>query len=392
MKRKSIAALCLAVCICFVSVPPALALKSTTLRNGMRGEEVRVLQQALIDLGFLKGTADGIFGNNTENAVRKFQRQNKLTSDGLAGEKTRDLLMSKVSGSSKSTKTTSASTAKSTASSASSSSSSSKVSLFGGNYNTMNVGSYGTRVKALQNALIKLNFLAKGSADGKYGRQTQSGVKAFQKSKKLTADGIAGKKTLQALESAVGAEAAKSSSSSSSSSKTTSSSSQASSSSSSSSGSINQKISAPSKGSIKLLKWYDEVKPSLSNKQKLLIYDPSSGLSWTLSILSRGRHCDAEPLTKQDTDTMVKAFGGKNTWTQKGVYVRLPDGRWTVGSTHDMPHESGSIKDNGFNGHLCVHFYRTMEETTKNDPNYGVSNQNTIRSLWKSLTGKDIPD
>ena len=388
MKRIQITALCLAALLCFAVLPSASALQSTTLRNGMRGDEVRVLQQALIDLGYLKGTADGIFGNNTENAVRKFQRQNKLTSDGLAGEKTRALLMNKVSGSSAISSAKAATVSKGTAA-VSSSSGSSSASLFKGNYNKMTIGSYGTRVKTLQNALIKLNFLAKGSADGKYGRQTQSGVKAFQKSRKLTTDGIAGKKTLQALESAVGAEAAKSSGTSSSS-RSTSSVDQTSSADPSTG--INKKISAPSRSSIKLLSWYDEVKPKLSNKQRLLIYDPSSGLSWTLSILSRGRHCDAEPLTRQDTQTMVKAFGGKNTWTQKGVYVRLPDGRWTVGATHDMPHESGSIKDNGFNGHLCVHFLRTMEEATKNDPNYGVSNQQTIRSLWKSLTGKDIPD
>ena len=55
-----------------------------------------------------------------------------------------------------------------------------------------------------------------------------------------------------------------------------------------------------------------------------------------------------------------------------------------------MPHQSGSIKDNGFNGHLCVHFLRNMEEAETNDPNYGVSNQKTIRELWKKISGQDI--
>ena len=88
---------------------------------------------------------------------------------------------------------------------------------------------------------------------------------------------------------------------------------------------------------------------------------------------------------------MVKAFGGVNTWTQKPVYVKLPDGRWTVGSTHDMPHMSGSIKDNNFDGHLCVHFLRDMDEARQNDPSYGVSNQETIRQFWKKLTGEVVP-
>ena len=86
----------------------------------------------------------------------------------------------------------------------------------------------------------------------------------------------------------------------------------------------------------------------------------------------------------------VQAFGGRNTWDQKGGYVRLPNGIWTIGSTHDMPHDSGSIKENGFNGHLCVHFLRNMDEAMQNDPNYGVDNQKTIRALWKKLSGEEI--
>ena len=87
---------------------------------------------------------------------------------------------------------------------------------------------------------------------------------------------------------------------------------------------------------------------------------------------------------------MVKAFGNRNTWDPKPVYVHLPDGRWTLASTHDMPHLSGNIKNNNFDGHLCVHFLRDMEEAAKNDPNYGVDNQKTIRAKWKALTGQTV--
>ena len=128
----------------------------------------------------------------------------------------------------------------------------------------------------------------------------------------------------------------------------------------------------------------------IKSGQTLTVYDPSSGLSWKLRVHSCGRHCDAEPLTAEDTATMVKAFGGVNTWDQKGVYVKLPSGVWTVGSTHDMPHLSGHISDNNFDGHLCVHFLRDMSEAETNDPKYGVANQNTIRTLWKNLTGETL--
>ena len=394
MFRKSIALWTVIALLVLCFVPAAPALEPTTLCHGMQGEEVRELQQALIDLGYLKGTADGIFGNKTEIAVRKFQKKNKLSADGLAGTKTRQLIMGKAAGKASSaagTAQANASAASSSSSSSSSSASSASSQGFSGNYSSLRIGSSGSRVVTLQKALISLNYLS-GSADGQFGKKTLSAVMEFQRVNKLSADGVAGKKTLTALEKAVAngqkkpegaaeSEPAAQSETAASKEETA-----------SDGGSISPKISGPSSGSVQLLSWYDQVKPALSNRQQLLIYDPSSGLSWTLSIISRGRHCDAEPLTAQDTRTMVKAFGGTNTWNQKAVYVRLPDGRWTVGSTHDMPHDSGSISGNNFNGHLCVHFLRTMEECTKNDPNYGVSNQKTIRAFWKKLTGEEITD
>lgn len=139
------------------------------------------------------------------------------------------------------------------------------------------------------------------------------------------------------------------------------------------------------------LYWYTEVKPNLSTGDYLSIHDYQTGLSWTLRVYSRGRHADCEPLTATDTATMYEAFG-EVTWTPRPVFVQLPSGIWTLASMHDVAHLSGSISDNDFDGHLCVHFLRTMDETKVLDPNYGVSNQNTIRNAWKSLSGYTIPD
>jgi len=44
------------------------------LKKDSRGEEVRLVQQCLINLGYLGGRADGIYGNNTVNAVKTYQR------------------------------------------------------------------------------------------------------------------------------------------------------------------------------------------------------------------------------------------------------------------------------------------------------------------------------
>lgn len=58
------------------------------LRQGSIGEEVRLLQGYLNDLGYNSGRLDGIFGPVTDGAVRDFQRDNGLSVDGIAGPKT----------------------------------------------------------------------------------------------------------------------------------------------------------------------------------------------------------------------------------------------------------------------------------------------------------------
>ena len=124
MFRKYFALILSALLAC-LALSTAAAYESTTLRHGMRGEEVRELQQGLIDLGYLGGTADGIFGNKTENAVRQFQKKNKLSVDGLAGKKTRNLIASQASGSSSSSASSSSSSSSSSKSSSSGKTSSS---------------------------------------------------------------------------------------------------------------------------------------------------------------------------------------------------------------------------------------------------------------------------
>ncbi len=391
--RKRLLSLLTVMMLAFSLQTGALAYQQGTLYSGVRSEEVRQLQTALISLGFLGGTPDGIYGTHTELAVKKFQKKYGLKADGVAGAKTQALVYQKAgtvgtsAGTSSSTASsgTASSTASNTAASASTAAGTASASgLFGGNYATLRQGSTGSRVKVLQQRLISLGYL-KGSADGKFGKLTLAAVTAYQRAAGLTADGLAGKKTLTSLESA-GAKAAASTASGGGSSGTAAASSQSSASDASSS----RTASGPSGSQVKLLHWYNDIKPTLRSGQTLYIYEPSSGQGWNLRIYSCGRHCDAEPATAEDTASMLKAFGGVNTWSQKAVYVRLPSGSWTIGATHDMPHLSGSVKDNNFNGHLCVHFLRTMSEAEQNDPKYGVANQQTIRSFWKSLTGETI--
>ena len=66
-------------------------------------------------------------------------------------------------------------------------------------YSKLAFGDSGNDVKKLQNALIELVYMPKGSADGSYGYQTYNAVKAFQKANNLDVDGVAGPATLTNL-------------------------------------------------------------------------------------------------------------------------------------------------------------------------------------------------
>ena len=55
---------------------------------GSRGLTVYLIQQRLQEWGYYSGELDGIYGTSTADAVRLFQQNNGLTSDGIAGDST----------------------------------------------------------------------------------------------------------------------------------------------------------------------------------------------------------------------------------------------------------------------------------------------------------------
>ena len=75
-----------------------------TLRSGSRGDAVTELQNRLVDLKLLDGDVDGIYGSQTEEAVRAFQEEmirlgeTSLDRDGVATPQVTSLLFSDLSG------------------------------------------------------------------------------------------------------------------------------------------------------------------------------------------------------------------------------------------------------------------------------------------------------
>ncbi len=322
------------------------------LFTGCTGTDVATVQQRLKDLGYLTDKVDGKYGANTTAAMLAFQQRNGLTANGVGDTSTYDVLFSvnAITADGQQTDTSTPAV-----------------------YSNLKVGSTGDNVLRLQQALSTLNYTV--NINGTYDETTRAAVLAFQKRNGLDADGIAGTKTQTKLYSGdcVTGDTALPDTDSSSGGTT-----------------IYPSSAGPAKSEIKLLMWYTEIKPTIKSGQTVLVYEPSSGTSFKLRFYSLGRHADSEPLTAEDTAIMKAAWGGSFSWDEKPVYVLLPSGTWALASMHSMPHLSGSIKDNNFDGHLCVHFPRTLEETAVLDPKNGIRHQQDIRKAWKALTGEEI--
>lgn len=80
------------------------AMAASNLSLGSSGAEVVQLQETLSAKGYGCGTADGIFGPQTQQIVIRFQEDSSITVDGIVGPQTRDALG--LSGNSNSSSTT----------------------------------------------------------------------------------------------------------------------------------------------------------------------------------------------------------------------------------------------------------------------------------------------
>lgn len=77
----------------FVPTPTPSATPAI-LSSGSSGDEVKALQSRLQQLGFYSGVLDGDYGKGTRAAVKLFQAQHGLDDDGIAGQKTLEMLYS----------------------------------------------------------------------------------------------------------------------------------------------------------------------------------------------------------------------------------------------------------------------------------------------------------
>lgn len=144
---------------------PQFSSSPALLGRGNQGDKVAELQSHLTRLGYEPGPSDGIFGRQTEAAVRRLQTDYNLIVDGVVGPRTIAVL----------TEPTTPTP-------------------------VLSPRSSGPAVVALQTQLKALGYQL-GSIDGRFGSQTQAAVIDFQKSANLVPDGVVGPETHAALQS-----------------------------------------------------------------------------------------------------------------------------------------------------------------------------------------------
>lgn len=166
VKRAAIAATVTSSVFAFPSVASSHFTYDGLLHKGMHHKDVKTLQTILKSTGdykLLKPT--GYFGSSTEKAVKQFQTKNGLKADGLVGPRTKEALTREGR---------------------------SRTEL-------LSEGTVNSDVRFVQNHLKKMGFY-RGNIDSIFGPLTKDGVTRFQKTNKITVDGIVGPETFQTLQ------------------------------------------------------------------------------------------------------------------------------------------------------------------------------------------------
>lgn len=232
----------------------------------------------------------------------------------------------------------------------------------------LKVGSRGSEVKTVQSTLRSMGFYTYKDITGYYGKITQLAVKKFQKKNGLVADGIVGKNTRYAIAKLNTNKKVLSSTV------------------------VNKTndtkaVTTLAKSSLIYanLDWFSEVINIWDRGVNATVTDVDTGLSFNVKRTYGTNHADVEPLTKTDTATIKKIWGGL-TWERRAVIVKV--GNYVLpGSMTSMAHAGldskkanitvsnrsagygtgtnlDAVKNNGVNGVMDIHFKNSRTHST----------------------------
>lgn len=192
-----------------------------------------------------------------------------------------------------------------------------------GSYKVLKVGSRGSEVTALQQALINKGFLGQGEADGIYGSKTMAAVKAFQTANNLTANGIADA-TMQAKLYGKG-------------------------------------NAGDMKGNVFSLDWFADGYTLINAFPNISVYDCNTGVTWNAKYINGKNHADVIPASATDAQLLT-------AYSITGSYVRRPciitiNGTKYAGSMYAVGHGTTNYCS-WFSGVMCIHFTGSKTHTS----------------------------
>ncbi len=296
-------------------------------QKGSSGKDVEKLQQALKIKGYFTDVVDGKYGNKTVAAVKAYQKAMGLPQTGKADYATILKLFGEV-------KTTTVSTDPQM-------NGITKISQITVP-STSRKGSSGKDVLALQQAL-KIKGYYTAAIDSKYGDKTVAAVKAFQKAKGLTQDGVAGNDTIKALFG---------------------------------------KNAADYTYETERLDWFNGGSSVIPKGAVITVKDVQTGKTFRVRRWSGANHLDGEPLTAADTAAMKAIYGGSWSWARRAILV-MYNGHVYAASMNGMPHGTSTISGNNFSGHFCIHFYKSRtHETNRVDEAHQNAVSRAMNATW----------
>lgn len=210
-------------------------------------------------------------------------------------------------------------------------------------------GMEGEEVEKLQRELYSRGFMSKADLSGIYDSATKKAVLEYQRTAGLSsADGIAGAETLNSIYDST------------------------------------NKLTKENarytqlKGSVIRLNWFEGGSEWLNKGARFTVVDVRTGKSFRARRFGGWYHADCEPITKEDTAVMKSLEGF--SWNRRPIWVNY-NGKTVAASMHTMPHMSNPTPSNGFDGHFCIHLYKSkVHENSKECPRHQACENEAYRA------------
>ncbi len=106
-----------------------------------------------------------------------------------------------------------------------------------------------------------------------------------------------------------------------------------------------------------MVDWFSQGQHLFPRGDVAKVIDLYTGKSFMMKRTGGTNHADCEPASTADSETIKSIWGGWS-WDRRAVIVEAGGVR-IAASMHGMPHAYDRVSNNGMQGHVCIHFYKS---------------------------------